>query len=180
MDNDRMRFLLCVAVLSVATAGCSQKPKVPVRTAQPGAPTVESARQFLQGRWSLISYEVFPPGRPSIQITQGSGSLVYDAFGNLQMEVRVTDPMIAENLERAGIPLANGLISTSGRTAIDLEAKTLTYFLQGEPPLLTSRPGGPLAFSRPRHYELKGDVLTLTTRGDDGKPASVSRWQKAE
>jgi hypothetical protein len=176
-----MRILTCMAAWLVLVAGgCSQKPKVPVRTAAPGAPTVESARQFLQGRWSLISYEVFPPGRPSVQITGGAGTLVYDAFGNLQIEIRVTDQKIAEELERAGIPLANGMISTNGRTAIDLEARTLTYFLEGEPPLLTSRPGGPLSFRRPRHWEVNGNTLTLTTRGDDGKPASVGRWQKTE
>jgi hypothetical protein len=97
----------------------------------------------------------------------------------MTIEIRVADPKVAEELERAGIPLNQGMISTSGRTAIDMQARTITYFLQGEPPLLSSRPGGPLSFRRPRHWEVQGNVLTLTTKGDDGKPVSIGRWQKS-
>ena len=32
--------------------------------------------------------------------------------------------------------------------------------------------------NRPRHWEVAGSLLTLTTRGDDGKPLSVGRWRK--
>lgn len=162
--------------MAVMIAACGPARTGPVTT---GPGTLDAARKYLEGRWGLISYEVFPPGQSSVKITGGSGSLVYDAFGNLQMEIRVTDPKVAEELERAGIPLASGVISTSGRTAIDMQKRTITYFLQGEPPLLTSRPGGPLSFRRPRHWEVDGDVLTLTTKGDDGMPVSVGKWQKS-
>ena len=173
-----MRTPLFAAIVVLGIAGCGPARTGPVDT---GPGTLDAARKFLEGRWSLISYEVFPPGRPGIMLTdKGAGSLVYDAFGNLQMEIRVTDPKVAEELERAGIPLSQGMISTSGRTAIDMQQRTITYFLQGEPPLLTSRPGGPLSFRRPRYWEVSGNVLTLTTKGDDGKPSSVGKWQKVE
>ena len=32
--------------------------------------------------------------------------------------------------------------------------------------------------NRPRHWEVTGDVLTLTTRDDRGAPMSISRWKK--
>jgi hypothetical protein len=38
--------------------------------------------------------------------------------------------------------------------------------------------GGPLSANKPRHWEVNGDVLTLTTRDDSGAPSSVSRWKK--
>jgi hypothetical protein len=172
-------FRLAV-VLVFGFAGCAGTPRTapfPGGPVQTGPGTVESARKFLEGRWSLISFEVFPPGQPGIQVS-GDGSLVYDAFGNLDIQIRVPDEDTSQKLSRAGIPLAGGLISTSGRTAIDLQARTLTYFLDGAAPLLKTGPASPLALSRPRHWEVEGDLLTLTTRGDDGKPASVARWQK--
>jgi hypothetical protein len=32
--------------------------------------------------------------------------------------------------------------------------------------------------SRPRHWQVDGNVLTLTTKDDAGKPVSVSKWRK--
>jgi hypothetical protein len=37
---------------------------------------------------------------------------------------------------------------------------------------------GPLAPSRPRHWQVDGNVLTLTTKDDAGNAVSVGRWQK--
>ena len=65
----------------------------------------------------------------------------------------------------------------SGRTAIDMQARTLTYFIAGQAPL--GAPSGPLALNRPRYWQVAGNILTLTTRGDDGQPLSVARWQKS-
>jgi hypothetical protein len=88
------------------------------------------------------------------------------------------DQATADMLRAAGIPTTNGVFSTSGRTVVDMQARTLTYVLQGQPPRGTA-PGGPLALNRPRHWEVEGNVLTLTTKSDDGQLASVARWQKA-
>ena len=64
----------------------------------------------------------------------------------------------------------------SGRTAIDIQARTLTYFFAGQAPL--GAPSGPLALNRTRYWQVADNILTLTTRGDDGQPLSVGRWQK--
>jgi hypothetical protein len=33
--------------------------------------------------------------------------------------------------------------------------------------------------NRPRYWEIDGNKLTLTTKGDDGEPTSIGRWEKA-
>jgi hypothetical protein len=66
------------------------------------------------------------------------------------------------------------VISTEGRTAIDLQNRTLTYVLEGQAPLMR----GPLGMDRPRHWVVEGDVLTLTTKDDAGQALSVGRWRR--
>ena len=52
--------------------------------------------------------------------------------------------------------------------------RTLTYVLADQPPSGT----GPLAINRPRHWQVEGTLLTLTTQDETGKPLSVGRWRK--
>ena len=165
-----------VTLVALVAAGCTHPGGPPIET---GTGRLQGARKFLEGRWSLISYEVIPPGRAPVQITGGAGALTYDAFGNLFMEIRVTDKAIAEQLERAGIPLTNGAIVTSGRTSVDLQARTLTYMIEGQTDLVAKTAAGPLAMNRPRHWEVSGNELTLTVKDDNGQPVSVGRWRKA-
>lgn len=141
-----------------------------------GAGTLESARKFLEGQWSLISFEVFPPGKPPIML-KGTGSLVYDNYGNLKMEIR-TDSTTAELLAAAGVPFKAGIIAQEGRAVVDMKNRTLTYVIPGDAPL--GAPSGPLATNRPRHWQVEGNTLTLTTNDDGGKPLSVGRWKKAQ
>ena len=91
------------------------------------------------------------------------------------MNVKV-DGDTALILEKVGIPTTDGVLTTKGRTVIDLQHQTLVFVLDGQPSF--GAPSGPLALNRPRHWVVEGQVLTLTTKGDDGQPLSVSRWQK--
>jgi hypothetical protein len=174
--------LAWVAVLAVFIAsGCAAAPRtkpLPTTRIDTSPTTVEAARKYLQGRWSLLSFEVFPPGRPAIRIV-GSGTLVYDDFGNLDMQIRVDDQATSEELRHAGISLVEGMISSAGRAVIDMQARTLTYILEGRGPLVPTSPTGPLELGRPRYWEVHDNILTLTTRGNDGQPVAVGRWQKA-
>jgi hypothetical protein len=153
-----------------------------VACARPGAPleqgpgTVSSARKFLEGQWTLESFQVIPPGQAPVTLG-GQGTLVYDDFGNLQMEIRA-DEKASDLLRAAGIDIRDGVISTQGRTVIDLQHRTLTYVMEGQQG--GANPGGPLALTRPRHWEVEANLLTLTTRDDQGKPLSVSRWRRAK
>lgn len=167
-----------VAVLLAAATACAAKPRerpIPTTRIESGPGTLAEARKFLEGRWALESFEVRPPGKPPI-FPKGSGVLNYDDFGNLRMDIRA-DEASSDLLRAAGIAIQDGVISTEGRTVIDLPNRTLTYFLEGQPSSMATG-GGPLAASRPRHWEVTGDMLTLTTQDDNGAPLSISRWKR--
>lgn len=168
-----------MAVLLASTTAYSA---VPGQTTATGgrtgsAATLAEARKFLQGRWALESFEVRPPGKAPI-FPKGSGVLNYDDFGNMRMEIRA-DEAASDLLRAAGINIRDGIISSDGRTVIDLQNKTLTYFLEGQRSSLQTG-GGPLALNRPRHWEVTGDVLTLTTKDEAGAPLSISRWKRSK
>jgi hypothetical protein len=74
---------------------------------------------------------------------KATGTLTFDAFGNLRTEIRA-DQAASDLLRVSTSPGA--VISSSGRTAVDLQQRTLTYVMEGQPAAGT----GPLAMSRPR------------------------------
>jgi hypothetical protein len=172
---------LAVAVGAFAGAGCAAAPRGrPIETSpiNTGFGSVTAAREALKGQWNLVSFEVFPPGQSAITVP-AQGTLNYDDYGNLDMQLKVADPSVAERLQLAGIPLKDGVIATGGRTAIDLQNKTLTYIMEGSKGLVATT-GAPLAANRPRHWEYADGVLTLTTKSADGQPLSIGKWKKAQ
>lgn len=162
-------------ILGVLAAGCGaaagERPIQggPVDT---GAGTLTAARTYLEGRWVLESFEVYPSGSPPVTL-KGTGTLVYDDFGNLTMEIQA-DEASSDVLRGAGIDIRDGVISTAGRTAVDMQNRTLTYVLEGQAPLIR----GPLGMHRPRHWVVEGNTLILTTKDDAGKPLSIGRWRR--
>jgi hypothetical protein len=170
--------LIAFGFLAAAAAACSAAPRqrpVKMGPVDEGPGSLKAARQYLEGRWSLESFEVFPPGKGPITL-KGSGTLLYDEFGNLKIDIRA-DTESSDLLRAAGIEIRDGVISSDGRTAVDMANRTLTYIVPGQP---ASGSAGPLALSRPRHWEVQGDLLTLTTKDDSGKPMSVGRWRKSQ
>ncbi len=164
-----------VVALALGLAACAKAPSQrPVKAgpANQGPGTVTSARAYLEGRWTLESFEVYPPGKPPITL-KASGTLSYDEFGNLKMDIRA-DQAASDILRAAGVEIQDGVISSNGRTAVDMQNRTLTYVMEGQAPS-----SGPLAANRPRHWQVEGTLLTLTTQDDAGKPLSVGRWRKA-
>ena len=167
--------LLALAAFALAPA-CKSAPRaraVEMGPVDEGAGTLTAARKYLEGSWILESFEIFPPGKPSMKLN-GSGTLSYDKYSNLRMELR-PDKASANILRDAGVAVPDDdRFSTDGRTAVDLQNHKITYTLEGKSP-----GSGPLALSRPRYWQVEGDILTLTTRDDGGKPLSVGRWRKA-
>ena len=163
-----------LAAITACAASSRQRPisQGPVET---GAGTLTAARKFLEGRWILESAVITPPGGKPITL-KGTGVLNYDDFGNLEMNIKA-DEASSDLLRAAGVLIPDGVIATKGRTAIDLQNKTLTYILEGQAAAMKTG-GGPLSPNKPRHWEVTGDVLTLTTRDDSGAPMSVSRWKR--
>jgi hypothetical protein len=177
-----MRWVRVSAVFMIVAAmggtmACKAGPlDRPLKTSptDKGPGSIEAARKYLEGRWSLVSFEVFPPGGQPIAV-KGTGSLLYDGYGNLKMDLR-TDAATAELLVAAGISIQQGVVTQEGRAAVDVQTRTLTYLIPGDLPV--GAPSGPLATNRPRYWQVSGDILTLTTRDDSGKTLSVGRWQK--
>ena len=130
--------LLATIVLGLSACGPKVRPIKggPVDT---GAGSLTAARAYLEGRWTLESFEVHQPGKPVFTL-KGQGSLTYDDFGNLTMEIR-TDVATTDLLRAAGIDVHDGTISSSGRTAVNMQNRTLTYMIEGQPSAGT----GPLA-----------------------------------
>ena len=176
----RIASLSALSMLLAVAIGCAAAPRqkpLPVGKIESGPGTVSEARKFLEGRWALESFEVRPPGKSPI-LLKGSGVLNYDDFGNLHMEIKA-DQASADLLRAAGIEMRDGVISADGRTAIDLQNHTLTYFIEGQPSS-TATGGGPLATNKPRHWQVTDGVLTLTTLDDSGAPLAISRWKRSK
>jgi hypothetical protein len=166
-----------VAFVLVTMAACHSAPRQRPVKAGPvneGAGTLTAARKYLEGRWTLESFEVFPPGKPAIKLT-GAGTLNYDEFGNMRMEIRA-DEKASDLLRAAGVEIRDGVISTDGRTVVDMQNRTLSYVVEGQKP--GAAPAGPLSPSVPRHWQVDGDNLTLTTEDKNGKPLSVGHWKR--
>ncbi|HEY1913641.1 MAG TPA: hypothetical protein VGG73_22120 [Vicinamibacterales bacterium] len=168
----RQSLIFTLLTTLLMTACGPEKRQAKGGTPETGVGTVNQARKYLEGRWTLESFEFYPPGKPPVTL-KGQGTLSYDDFSNLSMEIR-TDVATSDTLRAAGIDVQNGIISTSGRTAVDMQNHTLTYTLEGQPASGT----GPLATSRPRYWQVDGNLLTLTTKDDAGKPTSVGKWRK--
>lgn len=170
-----LRTLLVTAFVGVSACAPAQlKKPIYMGPVDNGPGSLTEARKYLEGKWSLESFEVRPAGKAAIKVN-GQGTLTYDDFGNLTMEIRA-DKAGVDLLKQSGIDIQNGMISTKGRTVVDLQNKTLAYVLEGQPKNAT----GPLALNRLRYWQVDGDLLTLTTKDDAGNPASVGRWRKSK
>lgn len=166
-----------VAVLLVSAFGCTGGPRqrpIPGPDIEHGPGSITAARKFLQGRWALETFEVFPPGKPPITL-KGAGTLDYDEFGNLRIEIR-TDEKSADLLRAAGIDTRDGTISSDGRTVVDMQNRTLSYVLPGQ--TVGAPAPGPLSPARLRYWEVTGDLLVLSTKDDAGKVVSTGRWRR--
>jgi len=172
----RVRVLALVLAGAVAV-GCAPAPiKRPIYTGpvETGPGTLAAARQYLEGRWNLVSFTVFPPGREPISV-KGTGVLVYDAYSNMSVDLR-TDEATAQALRGVGLPFENGVLATSGRTVVDMNARTITYIVEGGAPI--GADAGPLASNRPRYWQVEGNTLTLSTKDTSGNNLTVAVWQK--
>jgi hypothetical protein len=165
----------CVVSLLLGLAGCqgspSQRP-VKLGPVDEGRGSLTAARKYLEGQWTLESFEIYPPGKAPVAL-KGSGTLTYDEYANLKIDIHA-DQDSSDLMRAAGIDIQEGVTSSSGRTVVDMQNKTLTYVIAGQP----TRSTGPLALTRPRHWQVEGPILTLTTQDDAGKPLSVSKWKK--
>ena len=167
---------MCLGLL-LSGLGCAAKARERPREGGPvdtGAGTLTAARKFLEGRWSLESFQVFPAGKAPVTV-KGQGTVVYDDYSNLTMDVRADDASV-EALRGAGVEVVNNGFSTKGRVVVDMQKRTLTYMTSKDGSV--ARQPGPLDLNLPRHWEVEADKLTLTTKDADGKPLFLSVWRR--
>jgi hypothetical protein len=163
--------------LMTGLAGCSAAPRQrPIKGGDvaTGAGTLTAARKYLEGRWSLQSFQVFPAGKPPVAVP-GQGTVVYDDYSNLTMDVRVDESSV-KALQDAGVEVVNNSFHTEGRVVVDMNKRTLTYMMSKDGSV--ARKPGPLDLNLPRHWEVTADTLTLTTKDANGTPLFVSVWQR--
>jgi hypothetical protein len=170
--------VVCAALSFAVLAGCAAAPlDKPLKTSkvETGMGTLTDARSRLTGTWTLVSFDLFPPGEPPIHAA-GTGIMTYDEFSNLKVDLRLT-PASVKLAEKIGIPVTpEGSITTVGHAVIDLERRALSYVLEGQSPMRQAK--HPLDTNLPRYWELKGDELTLRTKDEKGTVLSVSVWRK--
>jgi len=168
----------CVVILAAVLSGCAAQPldrPLPTSKVDTGMGTLADARSRLTGRWTLKSFDLFPPGEPPIHAA-ATGTMTYDEFSNLRVDLKLT-PASLKLAQKIGIPAApDGTVSTVGHAVIDLERRALSYVLEGESPMRQAR--HPLDTNLPRYWELNGNELTLRTKDDKGTVLSVSVWVK--
>jgi hypothetical protein len=177
MTDVHRRMLVAVALV-LAASGCASAPTnrtLPLGKVDTGPGTLTEARQYLKGRWTLVSMDLFPPGEPAIHAA-AAGTLVYDEFSNMIVELKL-NPATTRLAEQLGIAAPDGIVSTTGRTVIDIGNRSISYVLEGQ--AAVRPPKHPLDLNLPRYWEVNGDTLTLRTRDGKGDVLSVSVWQKA-
>jgi hypothetical protein len=161
----------CVVGVLLGLAACqgapSQRP-VKLGPVNEGPGSIVAARKFLEGRWTLESFDFYPAGKPPIAL-KGTGTLIYDDYGNLKIDIRA-DQASSDLLRAGGLDIPDGgdlvFREDPGRPAeqdADLRHR-------GPDPRR-----GPMATNRPRHWVVDGTLLTLTTKDDAGKPTTVGQ-----
>jgi hypothetical protein len=186
--NSRGRALALVVAIGIGVGGaCAQgQPRqrpletTPVAT---GSGTIASERSQLQGRWTLMSLSVTTEKGEKADI-EATGVMTFDAFGNLNIEYRLTEAS-RKTLEGLGIKTPGLVLSTSGSVAIDPRARQIRYVAEGAQEKaafdadLAARRANPFTADRVRYYQLMPDgLLLLATHHDDGKDAAVARWKR--
>ena len=164
-------------------AGCA-KGQVETSPVNTGENSIAAARARLQGRWALVTLSVNAvDGRTSD--VEATGVMTFDAFGNLQIEYRLTDAA-QDTLERLGIERPGPSLSTSGNVAIDPAKQEIVYVgadgtsrALSFDPKLAARRANPFALERVRYYRFEtDDQLVLSTRHENGSEAVIARWKR--
>ena len=81
MPVQRMCACLLMLVVTAGASGAAFQ-RGPVST---GPGTLTAARKFLEGRWSLLSFDVFPAGQPPVHV-KGEGFFVGEPTCHFRFE----------------------------------------------------------------------------------------------
>jgi hypothetical protein len=176
---------IAAGVILAAISACAPGPTGrPYRTspAATGPNTMEFVRKQLEGTWTLVSLVVHNASGARAT-PEATGTLTWDAFGNLKIEYRLSDGGL-KAVEAIGVRPPTPVIVTEGRAVINTQDHAIQYVPPDAPsrpfdPALAAARDNPFALERLRYYVFGEDgTLTLSTRHDNGQNAAVSQWKK--
>lgn len=182
----RVRPMVAAAavVAAVLLGGCAASERQrPIQTSPiaTGGNTLQAARKQFEGTWTLVALEYGSPEGKRATVDGTAGTLTADGFGNLEIEYRMSEAGL-RILEGLGFKAPDRVISTKGRSVINVDQKSIVYVddsAKAFDPKVAAGRANPFALERTRFYDFGAEgTLTLTTRHDDGKDAVVSRWKK--
>lgn len=157
----------CLLVVG-ALAGCAASPsRRPLRTSPvaAGDGTTESVRKQLEGTWRLVTFTVFDAAGAS-RTLEASGSLRYDAFGNLDLTGTLADPAAPEA----------GALLFKGRAVVDATSQQIVLTdIQGN--VDSAALPQQMTPDKVRHYAFEGETLSLETR-DGARVLARTVWTR--
>lgn len=163
--------LACLTTVSLI-AGCAAQPsRRPLRTTaiESGTGTTESVRRQLEGTWVLTALTVFD-GSGTPRNVEASGSLTYDAFGNLVLIGKIADPAAAGAHADS--------LAFKGRAVVDVAASRIVLAdITGN--VDVSDLPATLTPDKVRFYAFEGDTLSLETR-DGARVLARTVWRKSQ
>jgi hypothetical protein len=170
--NKRIVLLGVGAVaLGVCLAGCAGRERVrPVRMSEVdiGPGSLEAVRKQLEGKWVLTSLQMADAAGALVAVP-ASGALTYDAYGNFELDVEITEftamPAIGDR------PLA---LDLKGRAVIDAAGG----LLQVQDVATAAGTVAPPGLERVRQFQFHGELLTLTARDAAGRRTGVTTWRR--
>ncbi len=166
---------LALALVIAGASACTYKPRTAPHNT--GAGTVNQARQYLQGNWSLLSFTIYDANGTPIAM-KGTGTLVYDDFNNMTMTLRPTTRR-RRCSRKPGSPMEKNQFSTKGKTIVDMQNRTLRYVLEGQYIGVTT---GPMAIDRLRHWQVRqhADPRPRTTAASRCRSGRSNGERRAE
>lgn len=130
----------------------------------------------LVGTWLLVSQIAsYPDG--SVEATRGenpAGILMYDADGNMSVQLMRTDERAGEYTDLSDLKTAmEGYHAYFGRYEVDEARRLVKHHVVG------SGYPGYRGTTQLRYYTLSGDTLTLRGEADESRPNRTMVWRRA-
>ena len=183
----RAAQLTAAAICALVTAACvpanSRTRPLSTSPVATGEGSTRSERSALEGRWLLVSLDVTAPDGRQVG-PEATGEMILDEFGNIRIEYQLSEAG-QRMLEGVGVHPPNPVISASGRVVIDPQNARVTYVAPDSQARLVdadlaARRANPFALEHQREYAIAADgMLTLTSRYEDGRHATISVWRKS-
>lgn len=128
------------------------------------------------GTWLLVSqHSLYPDGRREPSRGEGAvGILMYDAAGNMAVQLARTDSRAGEFTDLSSLATAmQGFLAYHGRYTVDVAQGIIRHHITG------ASYAAYCGTIQERHYTLAGDTLTLMARSSFDDSTRVLVWRRA-